>query len=168
MYLLSVGTNGCLNRGILMMDRINPSSENNIGTVMKIMTGMMREERRGEGRERGILQVGSVFFNSLFFSLSLSVIHYYNSNYIFSFIAGLGDRGHRDYISHFIDLTTSMQGLDHPNILPLLGLSIEDNCVPIALYPLTEYGNLHFALEMCRLMPDGNPLSVSEEYTRVY
>ena len=75
MYLLSVGTNGCLNRGILMMDRINPSSENNIGTVMKIMTGMMREERRGEGRERGILQVGSVFFNSLFFSLSLSLCH---------------------------------------------------------------------------------------------
>ena len=73
MYLLSAGTNGCLNRGILMMDRINPSSENNIGTVMKIMTGMMREERRGEGRERGILQVGSVFFNSLFFSLSLSL-----------------------------------------------------------------------------------------------
>ena len=61
-----------------------------------------------------------------------------------------------------------MQGLDHPNILPLLGLSIEDNCVPIALYPLTEHGNLHFALEMCRLMPDGNPLSVSEEYTRMY
>ena len=83
MYLLSAGTNGCLNRGILMMDRINPSSENNIGTVMKIMTGTMREERRGEGREREITSWFCLFLffillppsPSLSLSLSLSLCH---------------------------------------------------------------------------------------------
>ena len=72
MYLLSAGTNGCLNRGILMMDRINPSSENNIGTVMKIMTGTMREGRR-EGKEGYCKLVLS--FLILYSSLSLSLCH---------------------------------------------------------------------------------------------
>ena len=33
------GNHGCLSRGVLMMDKINPSNETNIGVVMKILTG---------------------------------------------------------------------------------------------------------------------------------
>lgn len=41
----SIGTNGCLNKGMLMMDRINPSSDDNMGTIMKVMTGKREREK---------------------------------------------------------------------------------------------------------------------------
>lgn len=78
---------------------------------------------------------------------------------MFSF-PGLGDRGRREDITRFIEQAGLMQGLEHPNILPLCGLSIEDNCVPVALYPFSEYGNMHFFLELCLTMPEESPLNV--------
>jgi hypothetical protein len=70
------------------------------------------------------------------------------------------ERARREDIVRFIEQTSFMQGLEHSNILPLMGLSIENNCVPIALYPFTEYGNLHVFLELCRIMPEQSQLDV--------
>ena len=75
----------------------------------------------------------------------------------------IAERGRREDVSRFIEQTTLMHRMEHKNILPLLGLSVEDNCVPIALYPFTEYGNLHVFLELSRLMPEESPLNVSAD-----
>ena len=89
----------------------------------------------------------------------MDILAGYWYNELFSF-PGLGDRGRREDITRFIEQAGLMQGLEHPNILPLCGLSIEDNCVPIALYPFSEYGNMHIFLELCLTMPEESPLNV--------
>ena len=79
---------------------------------------------------------------------------------VWLFYSGLSEGGRRDDVARFLDQATLMQGLDHANILMILGLSLEDNCIPIVISPLTEYGNLHRFLELCRLDPSASPLNV--------
>lgn len=74
---------------------------------------------------------------------------------------GLGDRGRREDITRFIEKATLMQGLEHPNVLPVLGMSLEDCCIPIILYPIVEYGNMHNFIELYRVSPQDSPLNVS-------
>ena len=76
------------------------------------------------------------------------------------FYTGLSEGGRRDDVARFLDQATLMHGLDHANILMILGLSLEDNCIPIVISPLTEYGNLQRFLELCRLDPSASPLNV--------
>ena len=71
------------------------------------------------------------------------------------------ERGKRDEIAKFLEHATLLRGIEHPNIQPVLRVSVEDNCVPLVVYPLTEYGNLHDMLLFCRLTPDQSPLNVS-------
>jgi len=40
-------------------------------------------------------------------------------------------------------------------------VSVEDNYVPIIVYPIMEYGNMHQFLTLCRVAPADSPLSVS-------
>ena len=70
--------------------------------------------------------------------------------------------GHRDEITKFLECATLMRGMEHPNILSILGVSVEDDYVPIVVYPIMEYGNLHQFLALCRMAPGDSPLSVSE------
>ena len=69
--------------------------------------------------------------------------------------------GHRDEITKFLERATLLQGLDHPNIQCVLKVSVEDNYIPIVVYPIVEYGNMHNFLEFCRLTPSESPLNVS-------
>ena len=73
-----------------------------------------------------------------------SVVHL-----LYSYLsAGVTDDGsRRDQIAKFIEQATLLQGLEHDNILPVLGLSVEDNVIPIVIYPTTEYGNLQIFME---------------------
>ena len=70
--------------------------------------------------------------------------------------------GHRDEIVHFVDLATLLCGRDHPNVHRVLKVSVEDNYVPLVVYPLAEYGNLHHFLTFCRSAPNESPLNVSQ------
>jgi serine/threonine protein kinase len=54
-----------------------------------------------------------------------------------------------------------LRGIDHPNIHSMLSVSVEDNYVPLVIYPIMEYGNLHQFLVLCRITPADSPLSVS-------
>ena len=86
-----------------------------------------------------------------------SVVHL-----LYSYLsAGVTDDGsRRDQIAKFIEQATLLQGLEHDNILPVLGLSVEDNVIPIVIYPTTEYGNLQIFMERTQLTPGDSPISV--------
>ena len=74
---------------------------------------------------------------------------------------GITDEGNRrEEVAKFIEQATLLQGLEHPNVLPVLGLSVEDGVVPIVLYPSTEYGNLQIFMERSRLTPGETMLPV--------
>ena len=50
--------------------------------------------------------------------------------------------------------------MDHPNVHSVLRVSVEDDYVPVVVYPIMEYGNLHQFLSLCRLAPMDSPLNV--------
>jgi hypothetical protein len=43
----------------------------------------------------------------------------------------------------------------------VLKVSVEDNYIPLVVYPIVEYGNLHQFLTFCRVSPKESPLNVS-------
>ena len=47
-----------------------------------------------------------------------------------------------------------MKGLDHINILPLVGVCVEEGYVPLVLYPHCEEGSVHSFLERCKFSPE--------------
>ena len=83
--------------------------------------------------------------------------------FIFSYpkSSGLGEGSHRDNILRFIEQVLSLQGLEHNNVMSIIGMSVEDNCIPLGIYPMMEYGNLHSFLELSRVSPESCPLNVS-------
>ena len=50
----------------------------------------------------------------------------------------------------FLEQATLMKGLDHINILPLVGVCVEEGYVPLVLYPHCEEGSVHSFLERCK------------------
>ena len=72
------------------------------------------------------------------------------------------ESGKRDEIAKFLEHATLLRGIEHPNIQSVLCVSVEDNYVPLVVYPMVEYGNMHDVLLSCRLSPDQSPLNVSE------
>lgn len=69
--------------------------------------------------------------------------------------------GHRDEIVQFVEQATLLRGRDHPNIHKVLKVSVEDNYIPLVVYPIVEYGNMHQFLTFCRVSPNESPLNVS-------
>ena len=72
------------------------------------------------------------------------------------------ESGKRDEIAKFLEHATLLRGIEHPNIQSVLCVSVEDNYVPLVVYPMVEYGNMHDILLSCRLTPDESPLNVSK------
>ena len=72
------------------------------------------------------------------------------------------ESGKRDEIAKFLEHATLLRGIEHPNIQSVLCVSVEDNYVPLVVYPMVEFGNMHDVLLSCRLTPDESPLNVSE------
>ena len=54
----------------------------------------------------------------------------------------------------FLELATLMKGLDHINILPLVGVCVEEGYVPLVLYPHCEEGSVHSFLERSKFSPE--------------
>ena len=57
-------------------------------------------------------------------------------------------------VRKFLELATLMKGLDHINILPLVGVCVEEGYVPLVLYPHCEEGSVHSFLERCKFSPE--------------
>ena len=70
--------------------------------------------------------------------------------------------GHHNEIAKFLEHATLLRGLEHPNIATVLRVSAEDNLIPLVLYPIVEYGNMHNFLTFCRMSPEESPLNVSQ------
>ena len=57
-------------------------------------------------------------------------------------------------VRKFLELATLMKGLDHINILPLVGVCVEEGYVPLVLYPHCEEGSVHSFLERSKFSPE--------------
>ena len=88
--------------------------------------------------------------------------HCYSSPFL---SAGLPEGCRRDEVVRFLETATLMKGIQHDNILPVLRISVEDNYVPLVIYPTVEYGNMH-RLMMLASDPEHNALPVSILYIR--
>lgn len=79
----------------------------------------------------------------LFFSTFLSHTH----THAHMHTQGLKkESGKRDEIAKFLEHATLLRGIEHPNIQSVLCVSVEDNYVPLVVYPMVEYGNMHDVL----------------------
>lgn len=73
---------------------------------------------------------------------------------------GFPEGGKRDEIVRFLENATLMKGIQHPNILPVLRVSVEDNCMPLVVYPMVQYGDMHSIMKLAN-DPDHSKLPVS-------
>ena len=76
------------------------------------------------------------------------------------FCVGFPEGGKRDEIVRFLENATLMKGIQHPNILPVLRVSVEDNCMPLVVYPMVQYGDMHGIMKLAN-DPDHSQLPVS-------
>lgn len=53
-----------------------------------------------------------------------------------------------------------MKGIQHRHILPVLRVSVEDNYVPLVIYPMAEHGDMHRAMKLAA-DPEHSVLPVS-------
>jgi serine/threonine protein kinase len=81
-------------------------------------------------------------------------------------LAGFTEEGanRKEEVTQFIEQATLTKGLNHNNILRLVGLCAEDGYVPLVLYPYCEHGNMQSFLEKCRLsrMTDGRQMVTTQ------
>ena len=73
---------------------------------------------------------------------------------------GLKEGSPRDEVVRFLEQATAFRGIEHPNLQPVLRVSVEDNIVPLVIYPIVEYGNMHSFLHHCRIAPEESPINV--------
>lgn len=60
----------------------------------------------------------------------------------------------KDEVRKFLEMATLMKGLDHKNILPLVGVCAEEGYVPLVLYPYSEEGSVHSFLDRYKFSPE--------------
>ena len=60
----------------------------------------------------------------------------------------------KEEVRKFLETATLMKGLDHNNILPLVGVCAEEGYVPLVLYPYCEQGSVHSFLEKYKYSPE--------------
>lgn len=60
-----------------------------------------------------------------------------------------------------------MKDIQHRHILPVLRVSVEDNCVPLVIYPMAEHGDMHRAMKLAA-NPEHSVLPVSWVHVHVH
>lgn len=73
---------------------------------------------------------------------------------------GFPEGGKRDEIVRFLENATLMKGIQHPNILTVLRVSVEDNLMPLVVYPMVQYGDMHSIMKLAN-DPNHSRLPVS-------
>lgn len=66
----------------------------------------------------------------------------YLTFFVIALVAGIPDGSKRDEVVKFLEAATLMSGVQHENILPVLRVSVEDNYVPLVMYPMVEHGDM--------------------------
>ncbi|KAJ8670052.1 hypothetical protein QAD02_001311, partial [Eretmocerus hayati] len=57
----------------------------------------------------------------------------------------------------------SLYGLNHPTLLPVIGVSIEEKSAPFLLYPYTGYKNMKRFLQRCKTSSEGPPRALTTQ-----
>ena len=66
----------------------------------------------------------------------------------------------KDEVRKFLEMATLTKGLDHKNILPLVGVCAEEGYVPLVLYPYCEEGSVHSFLDRYKFSPERQQVCV--------
>ena len=78
---------------------------------------------------------------------------------------GFPDGSRRDEVVRFLEAATLMKGIQHPHILSVLRVSLEDNYVPLVIYPMVQHGDMHRVIKLAA-DPEHSVLPVSLIYMR--
>lgn len=84
-----------------------------------------------------------------------------NKDVMMKMLVGLKEGGRMEDTAKFLETATLLRGVEHEYVLSVLRVSVEDNLVPIVVYPIVEYGSMHNFLTLSRLNPTDCPLNVS-------
>ena len=66
----------------------------------------------------------------------------------------------KDEVRKFLEMATLTKGLDHKNILPLVGVCAEEGYVPLVLYSYCEEGSVHSFLDRYKFSPERQQVCV--------
>ena len=67
---------------------------------------------------------------------------------LFCGLLGFSEGSRRDEVVRFLEAATLMKDIQHRHILPVLSVSLEDNYVPLVVYPMVEHGDMHRAIKL--------------------
>lgn len=73
---------------------------------------------------------------------------------------GLPEGSRRDEVVRFLEAATLMKGIKHRNIVPVLRVSVEDNYVPLVIYPMVEHFDMYRVIKLAS-DPEHSVLPVS-------
>lgn len=65
-----------------------------------------------------------------------------------SYVIGFPEGSRRDEVIRFIEAATLMKGIQHPHIMSLLRISLEDNYVPLVVYPMVQHGDMYRIIKL--------------------
>jgi hypothetical protein len=63
-------------------------------------------------------------------------------------LTGFPEGSRRDEVVRFVEAATLLKGIQHRHILPVLRVSVEDNYVPLVIYPMVEHGDMYRVMKL--------------------
>ena len=75
-------------------------------------------------------------------------------------VVGFPEGSRRDEVVRFLEASTLMKGIKHQNILSVLRVSVEDNHVPLVVYPMVEHCDMYRVIKQAS-DPEHSVLPVS-------
>ncbi|CAI8007397.1 Tyrosine-protein kinase transforming protein SEA [Geodia barretti] len=67
---------------------------------------------------------------------------------IIKMLTGFPEGSRRDEVVRFLEASTLMKGIKHQNILSVLRVSVEDNHVPLVVYPMVEHCDMYRVIKL--------------------
>ena len=83
-----------------------------------------------------------------------------------SLFPGFPEGSRREEVVRFLEAATLMKGIQHRHIVPVLRVSVEDNAVPLVVYPMVQYGDMYRIMKVAA-DPEHSVLPVSWVYYRL-
>ena len=77
-----------------------------------------------------------------------------------SLFPGFPEGSRREEVVRFLEAATLMKGIQHRHIVPVLRVSVEDNAVPLVVYPMVQYGDMYRVMKVAA-DPEHSVLPVS-------
>ena len=79
---------------------------------------------------------------------------------LLNIVVGFPEGSRRDEVVRFLEASTLMKGIKHQHILSVLRVSVEDNYVPLVIYPMVEHCDMYRVIRLAS-DPEHSVLPVS-------